>query len=268
MPINWHRTQGADSDVTAVKAAFSGEQMRVALLEPPATDPRSPHLAMATLHAVLVEDGADVAVFDAGADGLHWLLQPERVAQSLIGLEKTAESSRGMNRPAVTFLRRLGPAIVDGVHDAVATLNDAQRFYDATACDTARELIGRALQLHSAANGVHHYGIAPIRYNVAGIDPAKLADLRAVTARPDESIFGSYFAELGERVASHRPDVVAISILNHQQIIPGLTVARMLHASGHFVVIGGTVYAKFVFTADANGGPWNIDDVYVDPYAR
>jgi hypothetical protein len=37
---------------------------------------------------------------------------------------------------------------------------------------------------------------------------------------------------------------------------------------GSLLPAGMTVYAKFVFTADANGGPWNIDDVYVDPYAR
>jgi hypothetical protein len=43
-----------------------------------------------------------------------------------------------------------------------------------------------------------------------------------------------------------RPDLVAISILNLQQVIPGLTLARRLKERGHFVVVGGTVYTKFV----------------------
>jgi radical SAM superfamily enzyme YgiQ (UPF0313 family) len=223
-----------------------GGFMRVALLEPPATDPRSPHLAMASLHAVLAEDGVEVSVFDAGADGLHWLLRPEFAALSLAALEKACALDSREKWPREEFLRRLGPSLVDGLAGAVATLRDAKRFYDPTACDEARELIGRVLEIHSAANGLHRYGVAPIRYDVAGIDPAKLADLREVTSRPEESVFGEFYYELAKRVADHSPDVVAISILNHQQIVPGLTMARMLRASGYIVVIGGTVYAKFV----------------------
>jgi hypothetical protein len=38
-------------------------------------------------------------------------------------------------------------------------------------------------------------------------------------------------------------------------------------ALGSLLPSGMTVYVRFVFTADAGGGPWNVDDVYVDPYA-
>jgi hypothetical protein len=37
---------------------------------------------------------------------------------------------------------------------------------------------------------------------------------------------------------------------------------------GSVLAPGYTVNVRFVFTADPNGGAWNIDDVYVDPYAR
>jgi hypothetical protein len=38
-------------------------------------------------------------------------------------------------------------------------------------------------------------------------------------------------------------------------------------ALGSLLPPGMTVSAQFVFTAD-QGSAWNIDDVYVDPYAR
>jgi hypothetical protein len=38
-------------------------------------------------------------------------------------------------------------------------------------------------------------------------------------------------------------------------------------ALGSLLPSGMTVSAQFVFTAD-QGSAWNIDDVYVDPYAR
>ena len=90
------------------------------------------------------------------------------------------------------------------------------------------------------------YSIGPIRYDVAGIDPSRLQDLELVTSDPAAGLFGEYFEQLVERVGRWRPELVAVSILNHQQIVPGLTLARMLKSRGHVVVIGGTVYAKFV----------------------
>ncbi len=37
---------------------------------------------------------------------------------------------------------------------------------------------------------------------------------------------------------------------------------------GSVIPPGYTVNVRFVFSAESNGGAWNIDDVYVDPYAR
>ncbi len=37
---------------------------------------------------------------------------------------------------------------------------------------------------------------------------------------------------------------------------------------GSVLMPGATANVRFVFSADQNGGAWNIDDVYVDPYAR
>ena len=31
---------------------------------------------------------------------------------------------------------------------------------------------------------------------------------------------------------------------------------------------GNTVNIRFVFSADSNGGAWNVDDIFVDPYSR
>jgi hypothetical protein len=37
---------------------------------------------------------------------------------------------------------------------------------------------------------------------------------------------------------------------------------------GSVIPPGLTLHVQFVFSADSGGGAWNIDDVYVDPYAR
>src|SRR5262249_29709224 len=61
------------------------------------------------------------------------------------------------------------------------------------------------------------------------------------------NLFGRFYAErVLPELERDRPDLVAISILNAQQVIPGLTLARLLKERGHFVVVGGTLYSKFV----------------------
>ena len=217
--------------------------MRVALVEPPATDPRSPHLAMASLQAAVLTAGGETVVVDGGVEGFRWLLQPDRTSAALDRLNARLHGA-GAN-PGLEHLARIGVAVVQGLDDALAVLVDPVRFFDVAAFDEARELLGRALQIHSVANGSHRYSNSPIRYEAAGIDPARLAHLDAVTAARGDGLFGDYFDDIADRLDRVRPHVVALSILNHQQIIPGLTLARLLKARGHLVVIGGTVYAKF-----------------------
>src|SRR6266849_2661513 len=108
--------------------------------------------------------------------------------------------------------------------------------------------IRSALELVSAASGgLVDYSIEPAHYDVRGADVMRLADLAAATADPHANLFEAYYqSSVLAELERDRPDLVAVSILNVQQVIPGLTLARRLKTAGHFVVIGGTVYTKFV----------------------
>src|SRR5947207_1112871 len=55
----------------------------VALLFPPATDPRNPHLAMPSLAAALRAGGIRVTMRDLDLEGLLWLLEPQRLEQGV-----------------------------------------------------------------------------------------------------------------------------------------------------------------------------------------
>src|SRR5438067_405829 len=58
------------------------ESMHVALLFPPATDPRSPHLALPSLAAALRAAGVRVSLHDLDLEGLLSVLQPENLAEA------------------------------------------------------------------------------------------------------------------------------------------------------------------------------------------
>jgi len=66
-----------------------------------------------------------------------------------------------------------------------------------------------------------------------------------VTGNPADNLFEELYETTVRDLLRDRPDLVGISILNGQQIIPGLTLARRCREAGLTVVLGGTVYAKF-----------------------
>jgi hypothetical protein len=91
------------------------------------------------------------------------------------------------------------------------------------------------------------YDISNAAYEVDGIDRTLLKDLVRVTGERETDLFHTFWEEhVLAPLDRDRPDYVGVSILNAQQIIPGLTLARRLRERGHTVLIGGTVYAKFV----------------------
>jgi anaerobic magnesium-protoporphyrin IX monomethyl ester cyclase len=222
----------------------------VALLFPPATDPRNPHLAMPSLAAALRGAGVRVTMRDLDLEGLLWLLEPTRLERGVRACADAVAAGALDRWPDAWRIRNLladPERLVSEAVKAPSVLRDEVAFFDPHAYRVAREAIAGALDVVSCGLGGVRYNIAPVRYDVRGADPARLGDLLRVTQDADADVFAEFWAErvLGELDAD-RPDVVGLSILNHQQVIPGLRLARLLRRSGHTVLLGGTVYAKFV----------------------
>ncbi len=222
--------------------------MHVALLFPPVTDPRSPHLGLPSLAAVLRGAGARVTMRDLDLECLLSVLTPARVQESVRACERRLRrAATGPERDRLRAALAHAGFVAEHASGAPAALRDAATFYDPHEFHAARECIVKAQELAAAASGAVRYGIGPVRYEVDGFSASRLNDLIAVTADPRHDLFDRHLREaLLPDLDRDRPDLVGVSILNHQQIIPGLTLARALKERGHTVVIGGTLYSKFV----------------------
>ncbi|WP_025034675.1 B12-binding domain-containing radical SAM protein [Bradyrhizobium sp. DOA9] len=220
--------------------------MQVTLIFPPATDPRAPHLGLPYLAAVLRGAGIPTRLIDADIGGLMALLRPDAVAANLKTLVRHRPES--MDAATLSGLLRRGEALTESIPRAFAILRDRTDFYDAHLFRHARATLQDGLDLAGAAAGRPvHYSLCPIRYDVDGIDEQSLPDLIAVTADRPSNLFDRFWeTELLPSIAADQPGLVGISIVNRQQIIPGLTLARRLRERGLFVVLGGTVFSKFV----------------------
>lgn len=218
--------------------------MNISLLFPPGTDPRAPHLGLPSLAAVLRREGIRTSMHDLDLEGVLALVSPARLENSAKALR---DSQSGPPSDRVRRLLGISEFLIQGAERAVAALRDPTDFYDPLKHQQARTVLSDALSLVSAASGHVHYNILPIAYDVDGVDAASLRDLIRGTADPTSNLFLEDWEErLFPRLDAEAPHIVGISITNRQQIIPGLHLARALRQRNHFVVIGGTVFTKFV----------------------
>jgi hypothetical protein len=224
--------------------------MHASLLFSPGTDPRSPHLALPSLAAFLRAAGVRVSVRDVDLESFLWLIQPTQVSSAIDACQRRFDraTTTGDERRRLRGLLDDGGAVLEHIGAAPRQLREASSFYDPFEHHAARRWIRSALEITSAASdGLVEYGIEPPRYDVRDASVMRLRDLAEVTSSAQTNLFGAYYeSRVLADLDRDRPDLVAVSILNLQQVIPGLTLARRLKERGHFVVIGGTVYTKFV----------------------
>src|SRR6185312_4898923 len=221
--------------------------MHVALLFPPSVDPRAPHLAIPSLAAFLKANKVRVTVRDLNLESFLWATKREQLIEAERAVRARLANSTESECPKLRQILARSPFVVEAAEQAVATLRDDEAFYDPDQYNEARNTLRYALALVSAASGCVNYSFSNAVYEVKGCNTSLLQDLAKVTADPTANIFLPFWEQgVFPAFDSDRPDFIGISILNGQQIIPGLTLARLLKERGHTVLIGGTVYAKFV----------------------
>ena len=95
-------------------------------------------------------------------------------------------------------------------------------------------------------------------------DAAHLSEILTAVQDDHKNLFGSlYELRCLRDTAALKPGLVAICILNFQQIIAGLTLAKKLKNAGLFVVIGGTVFTKFIDALERSPDFFTLCDAVV-----
>jgi len=227
--------------------------MKTALVFPPQWYPSQPYLALPTLKAYLETKGHEVDQFDFNIESYDLFLSRvylERCVGRIISrLSKPVKSSEDLeaeptHRQIVEDTRYL-ETIFSEINDAKEVLRDEERFFQFDEYKKAYTTLKVAMQLISYA----HY-------------PSKLdLDSFFMKGNPEESLQGiltatqdaikNPFLELYENDLLTNADwnqygLLGISIIHAGQVIPGLTLARVLRTRyPHLhIVIGGSVFAR------------------------
>ena len=220
--------------------------MKALLIFPPISDPRSPHLAQACLAAKLRDEGHEVHLWDLDLELSLKLLEP---AYLLLSLERCKGRMAAIDRKekkdyadasywhSLNQVYRSTGDLPKEIHKALQILR-SDAFYDREQFRWARKTINAALKLVSLS---HHPNL---NYQMDGqvfetvYSADSLSDLKKAVSDDDANLFGKLYDQyVLPRVSKLNPQFIGISILNYQQIIPGLTLSYRLMQKGWPVFI-------------------------------
>ena len=229
--------------------------MKIYLIFPPPSDPRGPHLSLPSLAAFLRKSGHEVILKDFDLEIVNYLLSPQTLNLSVQrAREKIDELDRKgrLSWKDSSYRHRLSthlqhaPDLIDSVRNAVEILQ-GDEFYHLDRYRFARRVIDESLDLIASSCSPE------LAYKMDGqvfqtrFRSDVLADLEEAVTSDRETLFGEMYESLFIRaIEKEKPDMVGISVLNYQQIVPGLTLACKLKKRGLATFIGGTVYVKFI----------------------
>ncbi len=227
--------------------------MKTALIFPPQWYPSQPYLALPTLTAYLEAQGHEVDQFDFNVECYDRFLSSnylkrcvDKIHTRLTKPVKTPEDQEvePIHRQILDDTQYLETVLSD-ISDAKQVLRDEERFFRFSEYKNAYTTLKVAMQLISYT----HY---PSRIDLESffMQGTPEESLQGILAATQDSMrnpfFDLYQTDLIPEVNWAGYGLVGLSIIHVGQVIPGLTLARLLKKRyPHLhIVIGGSVFAR------------------------
>ena len=208
--------------------------MKVALVFPPSWTPTMPHLALPTLAGCLRENGIEVELLDLNLEFLEAILCPQGLSAAADMLQERRALPQFLREQVVAE----GEALSAKISRAKAVVC-GEAFFTVEEGLAALNLILQALAFVSSAyEGVY--------LELSGYVPAlPLESSAALRAQLADGRRNPFLAVSRERFVPRLlrlgPDLVGISVVCLCQLLPALTLARLLRQAGYegHITLGG-----------------------------
>ena len=251
--------------------------MKVLLIFPPSWHPSQPYLSLPSLTAFLRQNGVrDVVQRDVNIELLDILLTKktcnefyQRIIDKLRSMDSPGEASpRGVSlnyqekRQVLINAVEMIPAIIDKVEPAKNTLR-SEGFYDLErymeSVNTINESLGimSALYYPSSMTALNN----DMRYSVYSSQ-----EIFKALDEEEENIFLTLYKDhILSSILKFSPNLLGISITSTSQIIPGLTLAKLIKDRNKeiHITIGGSVFTKLIENVKTVDGLFSVVDSFV-----
>jgi anaerobic magnesium-protoporphyrin IX monomethyl ester cyclase len=220
--------------------------MKVTLVFPPQFDPTLPHLALPCLTAVLNRAGHQVVQRDVNLELYDEILTAAVINQSLHHIHEQREAifQRGCPIETLDAVLATGPVVAQLVEYAKNTLRNPEQFHIYERYSGSLKIIDQALLIFSLP-------FYPTRFSLYGYVMEKPPYSTVYVTGATEDELHNPFIHLYEKstlpsLLAENSDLIGISISYEEQLVPGLTLARLIKEKqpGTHIVIGGNILTR------------------------
>lgn len=224
--------------------------MKAVLIFPPGGDISQPYTSLPYLTAALKKNGHSVIQRDLGLEAFKFFMRAEHFKECYQLAErrfKQLDKRRKLSFRQQKEYRNLCDLlfaredIIENYKKGMAIIRNKQSFLDPHKLSFAKESIGMAFRLISAEYFPSSWGWSGY---YQGFDNRRVSGLIEALSKKEQNLFIRFYEEkLVSDIVEKRPDLVGISISFMSQLIPGLTLARLLKEKDRniHICIGGTI---------------------------
>lgn len=228
--------------------------MKIVLIFPPQWSPFQPYLSIPSLSAYLEMHGYPVVQKDLNVESYDIFLSPEHILSMEKKIKKKFELLDAKERLSIkeqveyaslfTGMARASHAH-ECISDAIKIIKTEDKFYDINDYNRSINTINEALSVTSIAYYPTHLSL--FSFEMDSFDYS-ISELLKVTLDEETNPYIQiYKDQLLKPIVDLKPDVICISIIGTEQIIPGLTLARLLKLkTDSHINIGGSVFSRLV----------------------
>ncbi len=227
--------------------------MRTLLIFPPHCLPHQPWSTLPSLKAYLQSHGVEVVQRDLNIEIYHLLLSPEYLAGVTNKLENVLFTLEARLRLSISEQKRffdtlktyaLSKKTSEEIEEAKNTFRDPERFYNFSNLYRSNEILENAFRMISMA--YYPCEITDENFTLYG-SYTDFSNLVKATQDTETNPFIEIFdAHVIDSLMECNPQLISISISLQEQILPTLTLSRMLKMRSPeiHVVLGGYVITK------------------------
>ncbi|MGZ4942390.1 MAG: B12-binding domain-containing radical SAM protein, partial [Halobacteriota archaeon] len=203
--------------------------MDILLISGPLTDPTIVPLGVPALAAHLRSEGFTVEAWDLSIDSVDMLTSAPFLLEAVARIDRRRADGNGSAtkelQRAETLARTLAPIVIDRIEGAKATFRDKEQFYDYSQYK-------EALWTFQAVTPILHAAYFPTIVDKLCYDLGKEPTVEHILAHltdPDSNLFLAHFAnDVVPKIERMHPPLIALSISWESQLLPSLTLCRLL----------------------------------------
>ncbi|MFH0783316.1 MAG: radical SAM protein [Pseudomonadota bacterium] len=225
--------------------------MKTLLLFPPHWRPTQPYLSLPTLASFLRSKGKEVAIMDINALFFEHVLSKSHLKDCLTSLKQRINrltATPELHSAGVSLCKRLfliealATATIDQIEEAMAIMKSSKAL-NLASFRRSGEIIAAGLDLAAASveDIVLTFDLFRCRYQ-----PDNPEEVKKAVVDESENFFIPFFKQFSlPAIEMEAPGLVGISINSLSQVIPGLTLARLIKESmpAVHITIGGNQFS-------------------------